>query len=96
MRHAESGLCVGGTLVWTGTCPDLIRVPHLGSVSRDACEFPRGSLVRKPIAEPLPLQRILIAYPDRTLLTAAEHAFIAEAKQWLTRSGPNAPSRSEP
>jgi DNA-binding transcriptional LysR family regulator len=45
-------------------------------------------LVRKPIADPLPLQRILIAYPEKTMLTAAHRAFIEEAKRWFDEAWP--------
>ncbi|MET0229360.1 MAG: LysR family transcriptional regulator [Rhodanobacteraceae bacterium] len=45
-------------------------------------------LVRKPIADPLPLQRILIAYPGKTPLTAAHNVFIEEAKTWFDEAWP--------
>jgi DNA-binding transcriptional LysR family regulator len=45
-------------------------------------------LVRKPIADPLPLQRILIAYPEKAMLTSAHRAFIEEAKRWFDEAWP--------
>jgi DNA-binding transcriptional LysR family regulator len=45
-------------------------------------------LVRKPIADPLPMQRILLAYNERSLLSAAHHVFIDEAKEWFARMWP--------
>jgi DNA-binding transcriptional LysR family regulator len=45
-------------------------------------------LVRRPIADPLPLQRILVAYPERTPPTAAHRAFLEEAKSWFDQIWP--------
>ncbi len=49
-------------------------------------------LVRKQISDPLPLQRILIAYPDRTMLTSAHNVFIEEAKTWFDEAWPAPPA----
>lgn len=45
-------------------------------------------LVRKPIADPLPLQRILLAYSEKSVLTAAHHVFMEETKAWFTEMWP--------
>jgi DNA-binding transcriptional LysR family regulator len=52
-------------------------------------EFEGQPLVRRPIADRLPLQRILIAYPGRTPLTAAHRAFVEEGKQWFDEVRPD-------
>lgn len=45
------------------------------------------ALVRRPISDPLPMQRILLAYPQRLLLTAAHRVFIEEARAWFATTG---------
>jgi DNA-binding transcriptional LysR family regulator len=45
-------------------------------------------LVRRPIADPLPMQRILIAFPHKTPPTAARRAFVDEAKGWFDEVWP--------
>ena len=41
-------------------------------------------IARRPIADPLPLQRILLARNEKSVLTAAHRVFIDEAKSWFT------------
>jgi DNA-binding transcriptional LysR family regulator len=43
-------------------------------------------LVRKKIADPLPLQRILLAYPRGRALSIAQLAFVDEAKAWFAEN----------
>ncbi len=45
------------------------------------------ALVRRPIADPLPLQRILLAYPQRLVLSAAHRVFIEETRHWFAATG---------
>ena len=45
-------------------------------------------LVRKPIADPLPLQRILLAYSEKTVLSPAHRVFIDEAMAWFSAMWP--------
>jgi len=45
-------------------------------------------LVRKPIADPLPLQRILVAYHEKSVLSAAHRVFMDEAKLWFNEMWP--------
>ena len=45
-------------------------------------------LVRKTIADALPLQRILLAYPQERALSVVELAFVDEAKQWFSEHWP--------
>ena len=40
-------------------------------------------LVRRTIADPLPMQRILLARNEKSMLTAAHRVFIDEAKSWF-------------
>lgn len=51
-------------------------------------------LVTRPIAEPLPLQRILVAFQEEAALTAAIVACIEEARRWFgenwTKASPGA------
>lgn len=66
---------------------------HLGvaiAYSRPFSDFSYDGqqLVRKPIADPLPLQRILLAYKERSLLSAAHQVFIEEAKRWFAEMWP--------
>jgi len=44
--------------------------------------------VRKPIADPLPLQRILLAYSEKTVLSPAHRVFIDEAMAWFSAMWP--------
>jgi DNA-binding transcriptional LysR family regulator len=45
-------------------------------------------LVRKPIADPLPLQRILLAHSEKLALSAAHRVFIDEARTWFAEKWP--------
>jgi DNA-binding transcriptional LysR family regulator len=45
-------------------------------------------LVRKTISDALPLQRILLAYPQKVALSAAQLAFVEEAKIWFAEMWP--------
>lgn len=52
-------------------------------------------LVRKPIADPLPLQRILLVHGERSALSAAHRVFIDEARRWFAEMWPQSlPSAS--
>lgn len=51
-------------------------------------------LVRKPIADPLPMQRILLAYNEKIVLSAANRVFIEEAEQWFAAMWPGATGAS--
>ena len=42
-------------------------------------------LACKPLREPVPLQRIIIAYDSRQRLSKAASAFIEVAKEWFSR-----------
>jgi DNA-binding transcriptional LysR family regulator len=71
---------------------------HLGvaiAYSRPYSDFSYDGrpLVRKPIADALPLQRILLAHNHNKLLSAASLAFMEEAKTWFGEmwTVPNAP-----
>jgi len=46
-------------------------------------------LVRKTIADALPLQRILLAYPQERALSVAQVAFVDEAKAWFAENWPS-------
>jgi DNA-binding transcriptional LysR family regulator len=48
-------------------------------------------LVRKTIADALPLQRILLAYPQARTLSGAQLAFVDEAKAWFAENWPSPP-----
>lgn len=48
-------------------------------------------LVRKTIADPLPLQRILLAYPQGRALAGAQLAFVEEARVWFAENWPSPP-----
>lgn len=45
-------------------------------------------LVRRPIADPLPLQRILLARNEKSVQTAAHAVFIEEARAWFAETWP--------
>jgi DNA-binding transcriptional LysR family regulator len=45
-------------------------------------------LVRRPISDPLPLQRILLAYDGKNALSASQIVFIDEAKAWFAEMWP--------
>ena len=48
-------------------------------------------LVRKTIADALPLQRILLAHPQARTLSGAQLAFVDEAKAWFAENWPSPP-----
>jgi DNA-binding transcriptional LysR family regulator len=48
-------------------------------------------LVRKTIADALPLQRILLAWPQDRALSLAQLAFVDEAKAWFSENWPSPP-----
>lgn len=52
-------------------------------------------LVRRPISDPLPLQRILLAYDRKSVLSAAQLVFIEEVKAWFAEVWP-APAAEHP
>jgi DNA-binding transcriptional LysR family regulator len=51
-------------------------------------------LVRRPISDPLPLQRILLAYDGKNALSASQLVFVDEAKAWFAEMWP-APARAD-
>jgi DNA-binding transcriptional LysR family regulator len=66
---------------------------HLGvaiAYSRPFSDFSYDGqpLIRKPIADALPMQRILLAYNQKNVLSAANLVFIEEAKQWFGEMWP--------
>ncbi|MET0226228.1 MAG: LysR family transcriptional regulator [Dokdonella sp.] len=48
-------------------------------------------LVRKTISDALPLQRILLAYPQERALSVVQLAFVEEAKAWFGENWPSPP-----
>jgi DNA-binding transcriptional LysR family regulator len=74
---------------------------HLGvaiAYSRPFSDFSYDGqpLVRKPIADQLPLQRILLAYSEKSLLSSAHRVFIDEAKAWFAEVWPGVDSARLP
>lgn len=52
-------------------------------------------LVRRPIADPLPAQRILLAFHERLALSAAHRVFIEETRRWFASTGWGTPAEPE-
>ncbi len=46
-------------------------------------------LIRKTIADPLPMQRILLAYPQGRALSGVQLTFVDEAKSWFGENWPS-------
>lgn len=50
------------------------------------------ALVRRPISDPLPVQRIMLIHQNRMALTSAHHAFINETRRWFAATGWGTPA----